>query len=68
MPGAFVETADWPLLPSGKTDRNGFPSVDPAGDPVGRVAPLRAPSTPVERTLAGAGLAQGYTRAPVCNG
>ncbi|WP_124749964.1 hypothetical protein [Burkholderia stagnalis] len=52
MPGEFVETADWPLLPNGKTDRNGFPSVDPAGDPVGRVAPLRAPSTPVERTLA----------------
>ncbi|WP_175956061.1 non-ribosomal peptide synthetase [Burkholderia sp. BCC0405] len=52
VPGAFVETADWPLLPNGKTDRNGFPSVDPAGDPAGRAAPSRAPATPVERMLA----------------
>ncbi len=52
VPGAFVETTDWPLLPNGKTDRNGFPSVDPADDPAGRAAPSRAPATPVERMLA----------------
>ncbi|PCE21507.1 non-ribosomal peptide synthetase, partial [Burkholderia ubonensis] len=52
VPGAFVETVDWPLLPNGKTDRNGFPSIDPAGDPAGRAAPSRAPATPVEHMLA----------------
>ncbi|WP_080422208.1 non-ribosomal peptide synthetase [Burkholderia ubonensis] len=48
VPGAFAETADWPLLPNGKTDRSGFPSAEPARD----AAPARAPATPVEQMLA----------------
>ncbi|WP_186093896.1 non-ribosomal peptide synthetase [Burkholderia gladioli] len=61
VPGAFHETADWPLHPNGKTDRNGFPAADEAPATV----PSRAPSTLVEQTLADIWQALLPGRAPI---